>query len=492
MRGARVWGAGIVALAALLTLTRLPFRWNQIALAYAAYFREYRHIIEVDGWPAAFTTFVGIHPPAYSLLFLSMMESAPLTWFLVSGAFSVAAVICVFLTGRTRSEDLFLPVTAGLLLATSPHRLAYALEPNNYPLLLLATAAACLGFARWVRGGSPWPLLAVTVLGLWTHALFVTVPVAQALAVWPDVRLRRASLAGLGIAFVGCLPLLPAVLGAAGSTVNEAPPVIDVLAALFVVLPRRYGTLVAAWTLVGLAVLGAGVARADVVGRSWILQLGVGLAVLVFALLRGTASTWQFPYYLVLLPPLLLLAATGVIRAGQLWQLGVPLLLMVLGLNVGWAAVESARAHGAWTDATATHGLVAQAVEEWEPGSSLVAIHFPDYSDDDKDALDPAFAHISMRTPIALVDPDVPTLVGSDPYWGQPVRYPEERWLYTFTAVEPERLTAIVEASSAPVGVVVWNTHVAPKEMAELEMWAAGYSRRPQRGPSQSLWVFPR
>ena len=295
MSGARAWAAGIVALAAVLTLTRLPFRWNQIALAYAAYFREYRHIIEVDGWPAAFTTFVGIHPPAYSLLFLSMMESAPLTWFLVSGAFSVAAVICVFLTGRTRSEDLFLPVTAGLLLATSPHRLAYALEPNNYPLLLLVTAAACLVFARWVRGGSPWPLLAVTVLGLWTHALFVTVPVAQALAVWPDPRRRKMALAGLGIAFVGCLPLLPAVLGAAGSTVNEAPPVIDVLAALFVVLPHRYGTLMAAWAVVGLAVLGAGVARADVVGRSWILQLGVGLAVLVFALLRAPRPPGSSP-----------------------------------------------------------------------------------------------------------------------------------------------------------------------------------------------------
>ena len=479
---------GITVLAGLLTLTRVPFRWNQIALAYASYFREYRRIIDLEGGQAAFTTFVGIHPPAYSLLFLSMMESAPITWFAVSGAFSVAAVAAVFLAGR--HEGVLAAAAAALLLAVSPHRLAYALEPNNYPLLLLVTAASCAAFGGWVRGGRRGPLLLATVLGLWTHALFVTVPIAQALAV-PRERRREAAI-GLGIAALCCLPLLPAVLGAAGSSINDTPSVVQVLTALFVDLPSRYGPAWAAWLVVALAASGA--RGADPVARSWLLQLAIGGGVLTFALLRGTAATWQFPYYLLMLPPLVLLAGRALTRKGLLQGVAIAALLASLVGSGAWVQSEHARAQAAWDRARITHSRVDQAVDHWVPGASLIAIHFPDYSDDDKDTVDPAFAHLPMRLPIALVDPPVPTLVGADPYWGQPVRYPEDRWLYTFTAVDPERLTIIADAvrdAGQPLIVVAWSTHVAPGELTKLEQWAADRGRRPERGRSQALWLFP-
>ena len=502
---ARVAGLllAVTAVAGALTLTRLPFRWNQIALAYASYFREYRRVIDLEGWTAAFTTFVGIHPPAYSLLFLTMMESAPRTWFAVSGAFSVLAVALLALAAREGERSLLVAAAAGLLLATSPHRLAYALEPNNYPLLLLVTAASCLAFARWVRGrGGAIALLGVTVLGLWTHALFVTVPLAQALAVLPDRRRRAPALVGLAAAFLLCLPLLPAVLSASGAGMNTAPPLGDVVSALLVELPGRFGSASAAWGVLALAALGAlftardGAPRTrDPVRTSWLLQLLIGGAVLVFALLRGTAASWQFPYYLLLLPPLLLLAARSLRAPPPVSGMATIGLAAVLVANLAWATAESARARTAWSEASFSHALVERAVAQWTPGSSLIAIHFPDYSDDDKDALDPAFAHIPMGLPISLTDPTVPTLVGADPYWGQPARYPGDRWLYTFTSVDPGRLTVIADAvrgHGQQLIVVVWNTHVAPYELTKLEQWASGRGRTPERDRSQALWMFPR
>ena len=501
-RAVAIVGA-VSVLAGALTLTRLPFRWNQIALAYAAYFREYRRVIDLEGWTAAFTTFVGIHPPAYSLLFLTMMDSSPRTWFAVSGVFSVLAAALVVLAARTADRSWLVAGAAGLLLATSPHRLAYSLEPNNYPLLLLAVAASCLAFARWQRGrGGPLVLLAVTVLGLWTHALFVTVPLAQALALWPNRERRRPVLLGLGAAFLLCLPLVPAVLSAAGAAINPAPPFGDVLSALFVELPGRYGAALAAWGVVALAGFGValpgrveGSEGRDPVVLSWMLQVGIGGAVLVLALARGPAATWQFPYYVLLLPPVFLLAARPLGSSPFLKGLAAVALGTILVTNLGWAVAESNQARAAWSRAHLSHSLVDRAVEHWIPGSSLVAIHFPDYSDDDKDALDPAFAHIPMGLPIELTDPQVPTLVGADPYWGQPVRYPDDRWLYTFTAVDAERLTVIADAVAAAeqqLIVVAWSTHVAPNELTKLEQWASERGRRPERGSSQALWMFLR
>ena len=498
----------ITGLAVGLTVTRLPFRWNQIALAYASYFREYRRVIDLEGWTAAFTTFVGIHPPAYSLLFLTMMESSPRTWFLISGLFSVSAVALLFATGRQADPRLRVAAAAGLLLASSPHRLAYALEPNNYPLLLLVTAGSMFAFARWIRGrGGAGALLYVTVLGLWTHALFVTVPVAQALAVARDPTRRRWAAGGLGVAFLLCSPLLPGVLDAAGSGMNDTPPLGDVGRALFVTLPARFGGPFPAWGVLALAVAGAfvrapsegaaptGWPAEGVLTRSWLLQILLGGAVLALALVRGTAATWQFPYYLLLLAPVFLLAARPLRGPPLVRGLAAVGIGAILVGNLTWTMAESRRARSAWRGAHLTHALVDRAVQHWTPGSSLVAIHFPDYSDDDKDALDPAFAHIPMGLPISLTDPDVPTLVGADPYWGQPVRYPGDRWLYTFTAVDPERLTVIADAvgaQGAQLIVVVWNTDVAPEELTKLEQWASGRGRTPERDRSQALWMFLR
>jgi hypothetical protein len=492
----------VTVLAGALTLTRLPFRWNQIALAYASYFREYRRVIDLEGWTAAFTTFVGIHPPAYSLLFLTMMESSPRTWFAVSGAFSVLAAVLLVLAARTVDRSWFVAAGAGLLLATSPHRLAYSLEPNNYPLLLVVVAASSLAFSRWERGkGGPLILLAVTVLGLWTHALFVTVPLAQALAIAPDRARRRWIWKGLGLAFLLCLPLVPAVVSAAGAAINPAPALAEVVSALFVELPARYGAAPAAWGVIALVLVGSVVPwnidsdRGDPVVLSWLLQVLIGGAVLVVALTRGTAATWQFPYYLLLLPPLFLLAARPLGSSPFLKGLAAVALGTILVANLGWAVTESAQARAAWSRAHLTHSLVERAVQHWIPNSSLIAIHFPAYSDDDKDTVDPAFAHIPMGLPISMTDPKVPTLVGADPYWGQPVRYPDGRWLYTFTSVDPERLTAIADAVAAAeqqLIVVTWSTHVAPKELAKLEQWASERGRRPERDRSQALWMFLR
>jgi len=480
-------------LAAALTATRLPYRWNQVALAYAAYYREYFHTIDVHGLPGLLS-FVGMHPPAYSLLFLGMTEAgaSPTTWLLVSGLCSVTAVAAVALTALRAGLEPGVAASAACVLAVSPHRLAYALEPNNYPLLLAVIGVQALVFADFVRGSRRGILLAlVTALGLWTHALFVVVPLAQAAALVRDTR-RKTGWVALGAAVLMCGPLVPAVLSGMGSTVN--PGGLGLAAqAMLLDFPARYGSAGAGWVVAVMTIAGATVAirGPDVIARSWALQL-LGSGVLIAAMLvRGTAAAHQFPYYLVLLVPSALLVgrALGVPRLA----LAGPLLLLSVGASLQWSLTEAARGREVWRTAAVTRPMVARAVGSWDAGAALILLGMPAGGDDDKDVIDPAYALVPRTLPVSHTAPHFPRMVAADPYWGQPYGYPEQRWLYTFTNFASDRFQAILRfhrGAGSRVLVVVYDTERAPEEAQSVRSWAETQGARTLRGPDAMLFVF--
>jgi len=507
---------GIVAAAVLLQLSRLPLRWNPIAIAYASYYKEYRHAIRVDGWDAAFTTFVGLHPPAYSLIFLALMALgvAPLVWLLLSGLFSVASVPAVWFTARRGwgPGAGLAAAAAAAVLAVSPHRNAYGLEVNNYPLLVGVTALQLLAFAIWVRraeGAGRRPtvadlaLAAATVLALYTHILSIALPAAQlaALGLTRSGR-RRALRFGLtqGAAALPCLPLLPAILaGGQAPPINAAPGLAGAAEAVLLGFPTRYGSV---WgTALVAVVLGFGALRIlraegerDPVALSWLLHGALTLGLIGGMVATGVAAAHQFPYYLAAVPSGALVvgsALAGRDPSGLRRGLGAALVLG-LTLHAGAATLEWAVARQARAAAPIDRGLVGLAIEEWRPGDALLLVGFPSYGDDDKDALDPTWALLPMTWRVRFEHPGVEQLVTADPYWGQPVLF-GGRWLYTFTEVHAERVDAIARhhlARGDRVLLALYDIEGSHGELIEAEDWAARMGRPGRRAPGQVLWVL--
>ena len=479
--------AGVTVLAAALAWTRVPFRWTQVALAYMAYFREYAQAVEVNG-PSGLLSFVGLHPPAYSLVALGLMEAeaSGRVWMAVSAAFGALAAGATALAAArlVPRAPVVAALVAGTLLATWPHRVAYGLEPNNYPLLTLAVALQAWAFVAWTSAPDRRRdalLMAATTLGLWTHALFVTVPVGQALGLLGTGRARR--MAGVtAVAAALCLPLVPGVLAVGGSVVNPGGGPLVVLGALLDGV-TRYGPGGALALGVGaLAGLGAWSGRDEPGVRGLLAQGLLGLGLVALSIARGTAAAHQFPYLLLFGTPTALLAARAAADRRAV-AVGASLLLACTG--GAWGISEGARGRDAWDRAAVTHPMAARARSAWGPDTSLLLLGFPEGGDDDKDVLEPAMRFVPRAEPLLWEDPDIPGLTPADPYWGQPVALSGGRWLYTFTGFDPERATVIADtlrSRGEPLVVLVSEIDRAPHEVERVVVWAEARGARVLRG----------
>jgi len=508
--------------AALLQASRLPFRWNAICIAYASYFKEYQHNIEVEGWTAAFTTFVGLHPPLYSLIFHAQesLRLPPLAWLATSGIFSVLSVPLVWLAARRLyPEQTSVAWVAALVLAVSPHRLAYGLEVNNYPLLVGVTTAQILAFIHYStnldtpsalrrRTGPLWML--ATVLALWTHVLAITLPVAQVLALLliPAGRrhLKEAALWMTGAA-LACLPLLPALMSRGDAPpINAAVGTRLALESLLIGFPGRYGSATGAYLLGAALLLGCYGLRPTahrkrrISGVALLLHLVITGVTIVLMVASGTAASHQFPYYLALLPSAALVIASSIaaVHGRHLPRLALGLIVAGLCFHSFTLGGDAIRALRTTQSAPTERALMALALSEWTPGSTLVLIDFPSWGDDDKDILDPTWALLPITESVDFAHPGVPTLVTADPYWGQPVRFGGNRWLYTFTGWPQrdgtvERMDVIsrhVLARGEKLIVAIYNTDQAYGDFAQAEAWAMRQGRLGKSAPGQALWVL--
>ena len=287
--------------------------------------------------------FLADAPPSYNApyyavahLWLGLTGLAPDEWGLRLLSL-VAAVAALAVLGRAvaRLAGPWVGLVAGLVLATNPFVVRYAVEARGYGLTMLATAAVGLSFVRWLEdrpGAVAAHGVAVSLAGL-AHWFALTVPLALAVAAL-GLR-RRQALPLVAATAAGAVPALALVAlalanGVGGSGATWIPAV--GLGAPRILLRSWSGQawLLAAATVVAAAaaVVGRGPAAPRVVAAAWV---GVPVAVVTVG---GLLRPLFVDRYL-----LAALLGLGVLVALGLRQLPRPLAPVAAALLVGTSAL---------------------------------------------------------------------------------------------------------------------------------------------------------
>lgn len=359
-RSARGALAAVLVLALALRLLRAGLRWDEIALAYAAYQQPWVDAAARGDLAATLSTFTGLHPPLYAALFglVDWGWGAPAGWLLLS---AVASLLAVALVGRSYGA------LSALILAVDPLQLAYCAEVNNYPLLV-AAVAACLSARRRVLSGGGWAALAIVgVLAGWTHLLGGAFAGLCALTL---LRADARAAAGVLVTMaVGTAPVLIRALGLAGDEGTYGQPGLDASVVLRG-LEEKVGE---AWLIVWIVALLGGYWR-----RAEGLLLVGSMALIGLALGLGVAAPHQQPYWLLL----------GPVQAALLGAFPriVPTLAVFLGLFSMRAELE--RARDVREDLSRPRAIDA-ALAAARPGDALWLLAPGLEPDDDKRAFSP-------------------------------------------------------------------------------------------------------
>lgn len=361
---------------------RVVARWDELALAYAAYAEPVARALEEGRYLRAATTWVGLHPPLQPLL-LGLSEwllPVPLLW--LAGS-ALASLLAVVLVGRLGG-----PLAAALL-ATSPLQLADAAEVNNYPLAT-AMIALCLATAR----RSWWALGLSAGLACQTHLLAGAGGLlVVAWRLWqPGPRGERLRL--LGLVTLLFAPVMVGALVRTGESDTFGQSGLDALAWLSMVR--------GAVGPVGLLLLPLGLLGLR--GPALAAATGTG-ALLGLSLLLGAAAPHQRPYLDLLEPPLALGLVAALARAGE-GTGGRLLRALVLLLCLGRGAVALAQGAQTVTELRVDQGrerAIDRALAEARPGETIWLVLPALQPDDDKSAVGPVLWRLPpwQRMPIA-------------------------------------------------------------------------------------------
>lgn len=458
------------ALAALvvglgLRLPRAALRWDEIALAYAAYAGPHAEAVGAGRPLDALGVWVGLHPPLWAALHAvaEQVLPVPAVWLAVQAMLSAAAAAVV--GGR-------FGLGPGLLLATAPVAVEYAGEVNNYPLAALAVAAV-LAWPVGRAGG-----LAGVIAG-WSHVLGG----AAALGAWLEgaVRERSRPLLWHGlIGLVGGLPVLAGVWARSGDAGTFAQP----------------GGGVAAWVAHAEETFGLGFWALPAVGLAGLGAPGTGPAVLVGvalagALGAGAAAPHQLPYASLLAVPLAALAAGAGARGGRAARLVIAAVVLVQATTSGLRAAEAARE---LSQGRAVRRGADEARDRSAPGDIVWLVAPALRPDDDKQAVSPslwAFSPLAWmpRAPIFPHDP-------LDHRFGHPRRW-RGRVLHTSVELEDAVVDAVLAARPSGARAFVVLSEHAPAGGLEqrvaraLRPWAGAPERWPAPGGlgDDLLWV---
>lgn len=352
----------MLAAAFVLRALRVVTRWHEDAWLYAAYPSDTVDALARGQLPTAFT---GLHPPAWPLLHAlsELLLPVPLLWLSSSALLSLGAV--VLLARRS--------VLSAAVLATAPVAVHYAAEVNQYALLTFALAGL------WSR---PPPrdtahidlrLVAWGALAGWTHILGAIAALLALVTLPHRSRLRTTALLALALS-----PLAVGVFTAAAqSSTFSQPPLRPTLIAQDWL--ARFG--VGGLLLTALLLRPARDEHTTAV-------VGSSLFIVIFIAL-GVAAPHQFPYWLVPLPALALLASSA------RWP---HVLVGLCVLQAAWQlAFDSMRVQAILADLSRADRAVDVALSELsEPwtcsgaptpscsGDALVLLRPPGRNDDDK------------------------------------------------------------------------------------------------------------
>jgi hypothetical protein len=372
----------------LLRFVQACLRWDEIALAYAAYQQPFVDAVWA-GDLGAWANFHGLHPPLYSLFFLLLdaLWGAPGAWLLFSAIVSTAAV---WVVGRSAG------LAAAAILAVDPLQIAYAGEVNNYPLLVLLVTLVLWSGERAKSGGSTTALLICGILASWTHFLGGLVFGLFGLQLLRQD--RRRGLRVMGIGLLGALPVLIRMLQLAGESGSYGQSGLDVTL-IGTGLVEKIGWW---WLLVLPAAVGA-VRHKRALG--WTAFALVVAILSLFAL--QIAAPHQQPYWLVLGPFVAILVAAN---PGPL-----PWLLAVLGLlTVGSSQLNRV---GALREDLHRERAIDEALRLAEPMDAFWLVAPALQPDDDKQATSDVLWRLSPWTPAPAFRQDFEFV---DPRFGQP------------------------------------------------------------------------
>jgi len=352
---------GVVGLALGLRLVRALCRWDEVSWLYAAYPSATVQSVADGQIGQALVTWVGLHPPAFALLHTAqeLVLPVPLLFLLTSVAASLGAV---WLLARRAPM-------AGLVLATSPLQLHYAAEINDYPLVVLLVAGAWAARARAQERGRWGALAVVLTAAAWTHPLAA----AAALLALPGLPLAVAARV-LGVAAFCAVPLLPPAYAALMEPGTYRQPPFE-LGLVFADFRDRFGLIGFLW-----AVPAAWAARRQpalagaLLGSLALIALLVGL---------GIAAPHQFPYFLVLGPPLALLVARAVSDRPPQMVGAVALALLQGGVVLSH---DLTRLRDMAVDVQAGGRAIDHALAEAGPEDALYLLSVAGINDDDKRA----------------------------------------------------------------------------------------------------------
>lgn len=417
---------GLLLLAAGLRVGRALLRWDEVALAYAAYQAP---LVDALDDPARLPgLFVGLHPPLYGVIFAAWERLLPIPLLLL-GFSATCSFLAVVLVGRaarhlggTRAE-----IVAVGLAGTAPVGLHYAAEVNNYPLTVLFVAALLLAWARYRSGRGGWIEVAATgVLAAWSHVIGGAAAGFVALAV-----LARHPGDGVRVFLALALGSCPVLAGAGiltGDPHTFGQPDL-LLGASLRDWRDRFGVLAVPAGL--LAVFG--VPRAPAVALGW-----AGLAVLVGGMVAlGVAAPHQFPYWSLLGPAAALLAGLGSLRHRVIATGAAVLVLAQAAVAVREEATLGRRIR---TD-LGRERAVDVALAAMAPGDLLWLLSPALEPDDDKRAVSPVLWRIHPWHPQPMAR-DFP-FDYTDYQYGQPRRFGAFT-VHTFTDLWPDRMDAIV------------------------------------------------
>jgi hypothetical protein len=262
-------------------------------------------------------------------------------------------------------------------------------------------------------------------------------------------------------------------------------------------LPGRYGSSLAAIAIVPAFALGLrSTWQSGVAQRAWVVHLVLGVVGLLALMALGIASVHQRPYWLALLP-----GAAGVLGSfartpeARFHRAARWLLAGAVALTVAGQLIEGARGLRAYAAADHTHAPVRDGLRGWTPGTALLTLNFPEFGDDDKDALEPAWAHLPILRRLSFVDSRLPEVVPADPFWGQPALADGDRWWHTFAGFDAQRFDALRRGyaqDGRAVLLVAWDGLNSPEDWGALRRWAEGAGGIPgPEGPGQGSWLFP-
>ena len=286
-------------------------------------------------------------PPGYYLLlgvWIRLFGDGERVTHTLSLLFAVGCIPLAFAVGRSlfdRSTGLF----CAALAAIDPYLTYYAQETRMYSLEAFLSLVVVLAYVNGIlRGRRSWLLILVLSLDamLYVHnwGLFLCVGLAAATALFARERLRRFGVAAAGVALFYA-PWLPTLLAQArhtGAPWSSTPSFHELVLAPGAVFNGDAPLL--AFALVGGSGLVSVVRRRGDEERVKVLALAVaaGVTVLLGWLLSQLTPAWSTRYLALVLGPLLLLAARGLVRARRL---GVAALLAVAFVWLGYSSNDN-------------------------------------------------------------------------------------------------------------------------------------------------------